>query len=109
VNNSDRKLLIRLQLVLESVPFSQGGTATRTGYGAIMFEQDMRALRPAIRKVIEGMIYENNPCYEEGVDYDNPEKLLTAIEQWAKAREADGWQNSDASSLEYFLKAQDMP
>lgn len=45
MNKSDRNRLVRIQAILEAVPFSASGTATTTGYGAIMFEQDMRALR----------------------------------------------------------------
>jgi hypothetical protein len=103
VNKSDRNLLYRLQQVLEAVPFSASGTATSTGVGAIMFEQDMRALRPYIRKVLEGMVLEGNASLEEGVDYDNPEKLLTAIEQWIVKRKLEGWQNASEYSLNNFL------
>jgi hypothetical protein len=53
----DKNILIRLQKVNDAIPFSASGTATSTGIGAIMFEQDMRALRPYIRKILEGWFY----------------------------------------------------
>jgi PAS domain-containing protein len=104
VNDNDRERLIRISLILEAIPFSASGMATTTGIGAVMFEQDMRALRPYIRKVFEGMILEGNPNFEEGLDYDNPYHLIVGIEKWIQKRKDDGWQNASQYSLEYFLK-----
>lgn len=104
MNNNDRNRLIKLQNILESVPFSASGMATTTGYGAIMFEQDMRALRPYIRKAIEGMVLQGSICLEEGEDYENPDKMLCAIEAWIEKRKKEGWENASQYSFEYFLK-----
>ena len=102
MNDIDRKRLTRLSMILEAVPFSSRGTATSTGYGAVMYEQDMRALRPYVRKIINGMVLEGNPYFEEGFDYDNPDKLLDKVEKWTEKRKLDGWQNADEYSLGYF-------
>jgi hypothetical protein len=103
MNNTDRSRLIRLQFILDAVPFSASGMATTTGVGAVMFEQDMRALRPYVRKVIEGMVLEGNPIYED-IDYNKPQKLLDAIVRWIDKRKTEGWQNASQYSLEHFLK-----
>ena len=102
MNDIDRKRLTRLESILDAVPFSSSGMATSTGYGAVMYEQDMRALRPYIRKIINGMVLEGNPYFEEGFDYDNPDKLLDKVEKWTEKRKLDGWQNASEYSLEYF-------
>ena len=104
MNDIDRKRLTRLSMILEAVPFSSRGTATSTGYGAVMYEQDMRALRPYVRKIINGMVLEGNPYFEEGFDYDDPDKMLDKVEKWTEKRKLDGWQNAAEYSLEYFEK-----
>lgn len=105
MNGVDRSRLIRLQFILDAVPFSASKTATTTEYGAVMFEQDMRALRPYIRKVLEGMILDGNPVYE-GFDYNEPQKLLDAIVRWVDKRKAEGWQNASQYCIEYFLRSE---
>jgi len=104
MNKSDRNRLVRIQAILEAVPFSASGTATTTGYGAIMFEQDMRALRPFLRKAIEGMVLQGNEWMVEGEDFENPDELLSKIEAWIEKRKSEGWQNASSYSLEYLLR-----
>jgi hypothetical protein len=106
MNSQDKKRLSRLQIILDVIPFSANGTATSTGYGAIMFEQDARALRPYVRKITEGMILENNPHFEEGMDYESPDKLLTLVEHWIDMRKREGWNNASEYSLSRFANNQ---
>jgi hypothetical protein len=94
MNDKDRNYLIRLQKILEAVPFSASGVATTTGYGAVMFEQDMRALRPYVRKAIEGLVMRGNSYLEEGLDFYNPDQTLDLIEAWIERRKKEGWQNA---------------
>ena len=104
MNDIDRSRLTRLQAILEAVPFSASGTATTTGYGAIMYEQDMRALRPYIKKAIEGMVLQGNTWLKEGDDFENPDEMLSIIEAWIEKRKHENWQDASAYSFEYFLK-----
>lgn len=104
MNTNDRNRLVRLQSILEAVPFSASGMATTTGYGAIMFEQDMRALRPYLRKAIEGMVLQGNAYLTEGLDFENPDDMLSAIEAWIDKRKTEGWQDASQYSFEFFLK-----
>lgn len=103
MNHSDRKRLNRLQTILEAVPFSASGCAITTGYGAIMFEQDMRALRPYIRKIIEGMVLQGSDYLTEGEDFENPDELLSVVEAWINKRKAEAWADASQYSIEYFF------
>lgn len=102
MNNKDKERLERLGEIMKAVPYSKSGTATQTGVGAIQFEQDMRAVRPWMIKVIQGMLWEGLEGFEEGWDYENPDLLLTALEEWVRMREAEGWQNAREDSFRWF-------
>lgn len=69
-----------------------------------MFEQDMRALRPYVKKVFVGLVLKDfNNCVE-GDDYENPERLIDLIEKWIEMRKNNGWQNAYEYSLEDFMR-----
>lgn len=93
IRGRTRAQLLALQEVLLSIPFSASGTATSNGVGAVMFEVDMRAVRPYLSKVIDGIILEGNLDLEEGWDYENPDKLLQALKEWVEIRKAENWTN----------------
>ena len=107
MNKTDRECLIRVQNILKAVPFSSRGAATSTGYGAIMYEQDMRALRPYLIKILEGIVLQGNLHLVEGEDYWNPKYLLNIIELWIEQRNKDGWQNASEYSIDSFVRRRD--
>jgi hypothetical protein len=50
------------------------------------------------------MVLQGNEFYEEGIDFENPEKLLTIVEKWIEKRKSEGWQNASEFSLRRFIE-----
>jgi len=106
MNKIDRKRLLRLMELIDTVPFANigSGGATASGLGLMGFDQDMRAIRPYLRKVLEGMLLEGIGDMEEGWDYDSPDKLLDVLEEWVRQRTAERWQGANSYSLTVLWK-----
>lgn len=99
-----KRRLIRVSKIIDAIPFSASGTATSTGYGAIMFEEDMRAIRPYLRKLLEGMVLDGEKNLEKGIDYEDPDKLLNYLESWIEWRKQSNWEDGNRYSLEHYIK-----
>jgi len=107
LNKNDRLRLFRLNDLLGAVPFPRcdfWGSTTAAGFGRAGYEKDMRIIVPFYKKVISGMIMEQaaqdpDNDLEEGWDYDNPDKLLAAMELWVEIRKGEGWSHVSQANL----------
>jgi len=70
--------------------------------GLVAFEQDMRAMRPYLDKVLESMLLEGPDVLEEGRDYEPIDLLLDALEEWVKQRARDLWKDASALGFQRF-------
>jgi hypothetical protein len=104
MNQQDRVRLTRLYSVLSAVPFPASGdqTTTRSGLGG--YTMDMREMTPAVTKVMIGMCCASlaNPEIVVEEDYKDPDRLLTAIEQWIAVRGKAGWQGVPPEIMTFY-------
>ena len=108
MNKKDIDRLIRLQKLVDAIPFSASGTATQTGVGAVQYEQDARAFRPVIKGVLFSMVMEHHAAdpdsdFELEWDFDDPDRLLDAMEQWVRDRKVVNWKNAAEWSFERYM------
>jgi len=103
MNDKDRTRIDRLAFVIDAVPFSNnGGTQSQSVLGLMNYEQDMRAIVPAIKAVLHGMRsehYRETAGWMPGADYDDPDIMLDAMETWVKDRKAQNWEDANAYSF----------
>ncbi len=106
MNTTDRHRLQRLENQLSSIPKPQagGGTQSSAFTGFVAYANDMREAEPALRMVLNGLIYLGLPGWYEGDDYQHPDGVMDGIAQWIKAREAVSWQ-SPTPPIEPYLAA----
>jgi len=106
VNRTDRKRLVRLKRTIESIPFPHDGSGTKTATleGFLSFQNDIRAVRGAWGKVIEGMLAENVEGLMRGWDYDDPDLLLDALERWVSERQDSNWERAPGYSFDSFYR-----
>lgn len=103
MNKVDRIRLVRFHALLIAVPFASiHGGSTGPVSGLRGFDQDMRAIRTGLSNVLQGMLLEKHPDMENGLDYDDPDILLTALEKWVEQRKSDGWQDANEFSFANF-------
>ena len=85
--------LNRLMVALIDIPqpLDEGGTQSQSTSGFLTFAKDMREYKAAHRQAVYAMAREGITGWVEGVDYENIDRSLTALEAWVKARETERW------------------
>jgi len=107
VNKKDKARVLRLHRLIAAVPFAKigGGTTSQSVMGLAEYDQDMRAFIPAVCIVLYGILGEGNEGWSVGYDYDDPDLVMDAIEQWRDKRKREQWQGAREWSLLPFLDA----
>ena len=95
MNSLDRQRISKIYEFLNAVPFPKDGSGSdmATMSGFVAYQKDMRVILPAISKMVYGMLLEGVEGLVCGDDYDDPDKMLEAIELWLADRKADHWKD----------------
>lgn len=92
MNQKDRARMAELYNIVRCVPFPASGSQSTTIAGIAGYVEDMRELDPWIARLITGISLDGHPELEKGVDYDDPDLIIAAIQEWIKIRKQEQWQ-----------------
>ena len=99
---------MRLYQIIDAVPFPASGTKSSTAQGMMLYWQDMISFVPALKAVLYGMAcegYDQKYEWQKGDDYDDPDILLDAIEDWIEMRKREGWGDHPYSFDQFWKDA----
>jgi hypothetical protein len=102
----ERSRLIAMWKLSSAVPFPKNGlgAATSSMRGMVIYQADMREFIQGVNLFYQGVLMEGRGGLEEGIDYENPDLIIRALQSWVKCRQQHDW-DENIPTFRSFLAA----
>jgi len=104
MNKQDRERLWRFNNLLGAVPLPHDGTGAKSASidGFVGYATDMKAISGSLQQTLQGIAAWGIDGLDVGYDYEDPDLLMDALEDWLKKRQAEGWESASGHSFAPF-------